>query len=332
MCDVEITNAKIIKNKVIIDGEVDMECVYTALKDDQTVHTLSQTFKFNTFIEIPGAEQDMDVYVDVMVETCDADVSDTDACNISVTIVLKVRARVVEDREVNVITEVIGAETVKTANLDVESLVGEACKQVVVRDAQEPPAEKPDIDKVKEVIIRDITIKDKNVINDKVLVRGTIEFQVLYVALKKDQAVHMIHRKVSFKTFIDVPGARPDDSVEIVVNVEWTNAKMDSCDLVLEAVLEVCARVTETVRRQVVTEVILPEPTPEPTPTPTVEPEVCVPGTTFNYTIARGDTLARLAQRFGTTVQAILAVNPQITDPDSLNVGDVIRIPCVAKG
>lgn len=328
MCDAEITSTKVIKNKVIIEGEVDLECTYTALKDEQTVHTLSRTFKFNTFVEIPGAEQDMDVYVDVMVEACDAEVSDTDACKISVTIVLKVRARVVEDREVNVITEVLGAETVKTANLDVESLVGEECKQVIIRDAKEPPTEKPDIDRIKEVTIRDITIKDKQVINDKVLVRGTVEFQVLYVALKEDQAIHMIHRKASFKTFIDVPGARPDDRVTIDVNVEWVNAKMDGCDLVLEAILEVCARVTETVRRQVVTEVRIPA----PTPTPTVAPEVCVPGTTFNYTIARGDTLARLAQRFGTTVQGILAVNPQITDPNMLNVGDVIKIPCVAKG
>lgn len=329
MCDVEITDTKIIKNKVIIEGEVEMECTYTAMNDEQTVHTLDKTFKFNTFIEVDGAEQGMKVYVDAMVESCELEVADDNACKLSPTIVLQLRARVVEDREVDVITEVKGAEDVTTATLDMESLVGEECKQVVIRDAQEPPSEKPDIDKIREVTVGDVEIKDTQVIKDKVLVKGTVEFQVLYTALNNKQSVHMIHREVPFKTYIDVPGARPDDNVDVDVEVEWANAKMDGCDLVVEAVLNVCARVTETIQQEVVVDVRLPKPTAPPTTAP---PDVCVPGTTFNYTVVKGDTLSKLAQRFGTTVQAILAVNPQIVNPNLINVGDVIKIPCVAKG
>lgn len=328
MCDVEITNTKIIRNKIIIDGEVDMECIYTALKDDQSVYTLENTFKFSDFIEIQGAEQGMEVKVDAMVESCDAEVSEDNACNISPIIVLNIRARVLEDREVEVITEVQGAETLTTATLAIESLVGENSKQIVIRDAKELPAEKPDIDRIKEVTVGDITIKDTDVIQDKVLVRGTIEFQVLYTSMKKDQAVYIIQRKVTFKTFIDVPGARPGDNADIDVNVEWVNAKMDGCDLVIDAVLEVSARVTETVQREIVTDVRLPQ----PTEAPTTEAPVCVPGTTFNYTIQSGDTLSKLAQRYGTTVNAIMAANPEITSPNLLSVGQVIKIPCVAKG
>ncbi|MEW6696783.1 MAG: DUF3794 and LysM peptidoglycan-binding domain-containing protein [Bacillota bacterium] len=328
MCDVDITDTKIIKNKVLIEGEVELECIYTAMKDDQSVHTFHKTFKFNSFIEVAGAEQGMEVHVDAMVESCEVEVAEDNACLLSPTIVLRLRARVTEDREVDVITEVHDAN-VETVTLDMESLVGEACKQVVIRDAKEPPSEKPAIDKVKEVTVGDVVIKDTDVIRDKVLVKGTIEFQVMYTALKPDQAIHMIHRKVAFKTFIDVPGARPSNEVDIDVEVEWANAKMVECDLVLEAVLNVCARVTEIVEREVVVGFT---PRPTPTPTPTVAPGVCVPGTTFNYVIQRGDTLSKLAQRYGTTVQAILAVNPQITNQNLITVGQTIKIPCVAKG
>ncbi|AEG58451.1 DUF3794 and LysM peptidoglycan-binding domain-containing protein [Desulforamulus ruminis] len=328
MCDVEITNVKIIRNKVIIDGEVELECLYTAMKDDQKVHTFENTFNFTDFIEIEGAEQGMIAKVDVMVESCFVEEDEDNACLLSPTIVLNVTARVVENREVSVITEVKGAESLKTATLAMESLVGEECKQVVIRDFKEPPHHKPDVDKVRDIKIGDIVIKDSDVIQDKVLVRGTIEFQVIYTSVKKDQAVHMIHRKVTFKTFIDVPGARPDDNVDFDINVEWTNAKMDGCDLLIEAVLEICARVTETVRREIVTGVSLPE----PTPAPTEEPEACVPGTVFNYTIQQGDTLSKLAQRYGTTVSAIRRANPEITNVNQLTVGQVIKIPCAAKG
>lgn len=333
MCDVEITNTKIIKNKVLIEGEVDMECTYTALNEEQTVHTLERTFKFNTFIEVEGAEQGMEAYVDVMVEACDIEVLETNACKLSPTIVLQLRVRVVEERQVDVITDIEGVD-VETATLDMESLVGEECKQVVIRDAKEPPSEKPDIDKIREVTAGDVVIKDTDIVKDKVLVKGTIEFQVLYTALNNKQSMHMIHRKVPFKTFIDVPGARPDDDVDIDVNVEWANAKLDGCDLVVEAVLNVCAKVTETVERDIVIGFTPRPTTAPPTTAPPTQPPTteCVPGTTFNYTIVKGDSLSKLATRFGTTVQAIMAVNPQITNPNLINVGQTIKIPCEAKG
>ncbi|AEF92975.1 Peptidoglycan-binding lysin domain protein [Desulfotomaculum nigrificans CO-1-SRB] len=327
-CDVEITDTRIIKDKVLFDGKVTLECTYTALKDHKPVHTFERTFKFNDFIEIKGAEKDMDVDVDAMVESCTVEVAEGNACKLDVTIVLNVKVRVSEERDVDVVTDIEGA-TVKTAPLSMESPVGEKCKQVVIRDAAEIPAGKPDVDKVREITARNFTITDVDIVPDKVLVRGKVEFEVMYKSMKPDHAVHMLHRKVHFKTFIDVPGARSGDNVDVDINVEWANAKMDGCDLVIEAVLEVCAKVTETIEREVVIEYTLPKPTAPPTTAP---PGACVPGTTFNYTIVQGDTLNKLAARFGTTVQDILNVNPQITNPNLINVGDVIKIPCVAKG
>lgn len=52
------------------------------------------------------------------------------------------------------------------------------------------------------------------------------------------------------------------------------------------------------------------------------------PSGTAAYTIRAGDTLYLIAQRFNTTVQAILATNPGI-DPERLYTGQVICIPQV---
>ena len=43
--------------------------------------------------------------------------------------------------------------------------------------------------------------------------------------------------------------------------------------------------------------------------------------------IARGDTLSGIARRTGHTVAEILTANPQITDPDRIRAGDVLRLP-----
>lgn len=67
---------------------------------------------------------------------------------------------------------------------------------------------------------------------------------------------------------------------------------------------------------------IPPTPLP-PTPVPTAAPTPVPPRT---YTVVEGDTLAEIAQRFGTTVSALQAANG-IEDPDEIVVGQVLTIP-----
>jgi LysM repeat protein len=48
------------------------------------------------------------------------------------------------------------------------------------------------------------------------------------------------------------------------------------------------------------------------------------------YTVKFNNTLFGIAQRFGVTLQSLLAANPQITDRNRIYVGQVICIPSVA--
>ncbi len=45
------------------------------------------------------------------------------------------------------------------------------------------------------------------------------------------------------------------------------------------------------------------------------------------YTVRRNDTLTKIAQKHGISVRSILAVNPQITNPNLIYSDQVIRIP-----
>ncbi|MDQ6795983.1 MAG: LysM peptidoglycan-binding domain-containing protein, partial [Chloroflexota bacterium] len=49
--------------------------------------------------------------------------------------------------------------------------------------------------------------------------------------------------------------------------------------------------------------------------------------TPMTYTVVARDTLERIAKKYGVTVADILAVNPQITNPNKIAIGDVIVIP-----
>ncbi len=68
-----------------------------------------------------------------------------------------------------------------------------------------------------------------------------------------------------------------------------------------------------------------PTSTPRATDTPSPRPK---PSPTFtSYVVKTGDTLSAIARRFGVTLQAILAANPDITDPRHIRAGQIILIP-----
>ncbi|NMB46740.1 MAG: LysM peptidoglycan-binding domain-containing protein [Firmicutes bacterium] len=62
-----------------------------------------------------------------------------------------------------------------------------------------------------------------------------------------------------------------------------------------------------------------------PTAAPAPAPGICPPNTSA-YTVRAGDTFFTLAQRFGTTVEAIRRANPNV-NPNALQIGQRLCIP-----
>jgi LysM repeat protein len=74
---------------------------------------------------------------------------------------------------------------------------------------------------------------------------------------------------------------------------------------------------------------VVPAPVPSAVPTAAVTPAPTVappPPTQQTYTVQQGDTLAAIAQQFGTTVDALQAANG-IEDPNEIVIGQVLVIP-----
>jgi LysM repeat protein len=60
------------------------------------------------------------------------------------------------------------------------------------------------------------------------------------------------------------------------------------------------------------------------TPPPETAPATTAAGST--YTIEAGDTLQTIADQYGTTVEELLVLNPDV-DPTALQIGQTIRVP-----
>lgn len=306
---------RVLPGKVVVKGVIHKQIFYVTEPIGE-VREISADVPFSVFVEVPGAREGLTVTSDVRIEFIDAKL--VNGNQVRETVVLEVCATVVERLSINVVTAVAGAE-VDVRTLRIQTTVGEACRQVnIMADIR-----LPETDPARKVARVDATIRNltAEVIPNKVIVRGILHKQIYYVSAVNDQ-LREITVEEPFTEFVHVEGAQPGDTVDVRGRVEYVNVEAAMTIPTIHwrqtAVLEVCAKVTET---RDITVVIAVRGIDVPAP-------FCPPGTTFDYVVQRGETLSMIARKFGVTVQAILAVNPQIKDPNIIFTGQTIKIPC----
>ncbi|TDA68552.1 MAG: DUF3794 domain-containing protein [Clostridia bacterium] len=326
--------SEIIPGKVMIEGSLHKQIFYVE-EPTGAVYELSHDEPFRVFVEIPGAEPNMHVQVRVQVETVEHDLlGDTSARQ---TAVLQVTAKVTQETELEIVTEVQGPgievdkELIKVANV-----VGEATRQVNLK--QSVTFDRP-VKKIADVDTRvEINRSKTEILTDKIMVEGTVVKQVYYVGLC-DDAVYEESLTEPFTVFVEVAGARKRMSLDITGRVENVDFRGPTypeniCAIFAGevpgeefnpelfpwqqvAILAVRVVVTESRQLRVVTDVRVAGAAPTP---PAPEPSLRY------YVIQRGDTLWKIAQRYCTTVERLQQLNPGL-DPENLQVGQKIKIP-----
>jgi murein DD-endopeptidase MepM/ murein hydrolase activator NlpD len=68
-------------------------------------------------------------------------------------------------------------------------------------------------------------------------------------------------------------------------------------------------------------------PVPKPRPVAPVSQAVTSATAPSSYTVRSGDTLGKIAERNGTTVSDIMKANPQLENPNSIGVGQQLKMP-----
>lgn len=312
ICSVE---EKVIPGKVIVKGKLHKQ-IYYVVEPSGEVKEMSANVPFTVFVPVDGAVEGASITTDIQIEYIDSELVTRNSRKfVRETIVLRVTAKVIERLTINIVTAVLGAE-VETRILKVESAIGAARRQVnILADIITPTA-------ARKAARVDAELRDLEgeAIPNKVIVKGTLHKQIYYVSAVDDQ-LRELSVDEPFTEFIPIEGAQKGDVVDVSGRIEYVNVEAKAATPTTNwrqtAVLEIRAKVTETEEITVVTAV-----------RGVVVPPVCPPGETFDYVIQKGDTLFSVARKFRVTVQAILAVNPEITDPNRIFVGQTIKVPC----
>jgi len=225
----------VITDKVIIQGTLHKQIFFVG--EDNVEYHQAEDVLFSLFVDIPGAEEGMNVQVHPQIEHITANL--TSPTNLHQRVIIDFFVKVTETQQLNLtlgegplmkLDRVIGEDVVQTMKVNDITL------------------ERPAI-KVKDI---DVTLRDVQgtVISNKVVVQGTIHKQIFYVGT--DDVEYHQGEDVSFSTFVDIPGAAPGMDVNIEGVVEHVKAELlNQTTLHQKVVVELAVKVTEEVQTNV---------------------------------------------------------------------------------
>lgn len=253
---VKIKKVEVIKDKVIIEGHLNLQIVYAADCPDQPVHHTHVRLDFTQFVEIPGAEPGMTAWAKVKVEDIQGKAKGDYSRTFDITAVIFILVKVTTLAEISLmVTPPAGVQAV-TEHLRIEEVIAEGSTQAMVSGRFRVPKEKPPVEKVLDVDAS-VAITDKKVIQDKVIVEGDITLQIIYVAALATQPVHHMHQTLHFTQFIEVFGAEPGMNVTVDENITHTSFDMINPHTVgVEVIMDLTAKVTEPRELDVVVDLV----------------------------------------------------------------------------
>ncbi len=324
----EICSVRVLTDQVLVEGQVQLQMLYVALLPEQPVHRLNLSFSFSDFVEVPGARNWMKVRHYLYLEHLDLDPCGCE--NLTASLVFKLTAYAVQRQKLQLVTDIVGCNyEPQLVQLRIDSLVGEGSNQIILKDSFCPPDPRPPVEKVLDSRLSQIKIISQKIIPGKIIVKGQATVALIYAALGCEQAVHTLERQMSFHAFIEVAEAREDLRVEILPESEYITARPENCCVQIETVLKFSARVYQTMERSVIS-CLLPQEEEESEEDTDNMP--CQIGEYLTYVVQAGDTLYSIGLPYGAGVEDMIAANPQLSDPDRLEVGMSLYIPCIAKG
>jgi len=307
-CSSSIANkeVRISAGRVNISGDLLLTTLYRGDNEERLIEFVEHEIPFSSFIEVNGAQDDM--FADVSLQVLDEYVqsqADNDGedrqleVEITIGALMKVYAseafEVLEDAYL--INKTLDFNKVK---LKYPRLVCRNRNQAPIKEVVQLPQGSPDmlqIFRVKGVP----HIDDVKIADDKAIVEGVINTDILYVAESDETPLFSFSTVIPYRQVIDVKGASADMQVSVDISVDHSSFNMLSGhETELRFQLSFMANVTEEQEVHVINHISFED----------MDLEALDKMASMTvYIVQKSDTLWTIAKRYNTAIDELISVN-----------------------
>lgn len=322
--NVTVTNkdVRLSNGRATITGEIFMTTLYRADSDDSMIEFIESEIPFNGVVEAPNAREDM--YADISLHVQDQYIqvrpdSDGEDRVIEAEISIGAKLKVHSAEKIEILEDAYCINqqlNISKTPIKYPRLVCRNRNQTTIKEIVQIDAHCPDILQIFHVKGH-AKLDDVKVIDDKVIVEGIINSDVLYVAESDDTPLYSLQTTLPYRQIIETKDAKAGMKVGVDISVDHVTFNMLSGrEIELRFLLSFHVHVIEEKEMSIITDIEFLE----------MDKDMLNKVASMTvYVVQKGDTLWKIAKKFNTEIDELLSVN-EIEDPNKIYPGQKLLI------
>ncbi|MDR1914026.1 MAG: DUF3794 domain-containing protein [Clostridiales bacterium] len=323
-CAVQIANkdVRIAAGRVNISGELLVSTLFKGDSDENLVEFIENEIPFNGSVDVSGARDDM--YADVTLNVQDQYVqvrpdADGEDRIIDIEAVVGAILKVYSSDSIEILADAYS--TGENLNIEKESvtyptLVCRNRNQTTIKEIIQLDNNSPDILQIFRVK-GNIQLDDVKIIEDKTIVEGIIEANVLYLAESDETPLYSFQAVIPYRQVIETKGSTSDMKVNLEIGIDHIAFNMLSRrEVEARFLLSFNTQIVEEKTVDIINDIEFNE----------LDPSVIENMASVTvYVVQQGDSLWKIAKKYNTSIDELLSVN-DMENPGKINAGQKLLI------
>ena len=320
-CDVNIhkKDVKIMEENVSVEAYVLINLLYRA-KESKELVCIEEEVVVSKEIELNNVNPTMDSYTSFKVDAMELNFKEDDLGEnriVDIEALIKSNTKVINKEEMDIIEDAYSPSSIMKMNkkdYELNVMHGHSNNDSIVKGSIEIGSNRP---KASNVIMcsGEVCITDKKIVEDKVIVDGVLNAEVLYATTDEEKNIYSVIEEIPFSSSVDIPGCKIDMQCVAKAFIESVEASVEANTIAVKAVVQTYSRVNYITHKEFLVDII-----PIEGELPKKKASLTI------YVIQQGDTLWKIAKKYATTVDDLIKLNT-IEDSDAIKAGDKLIIP-----
>ena len=320
--DISNQDVRVSNGKVTVTGELVITILYKGDSDDSVIEFLENEVPFNGVIDIQEVREDM--FANVLLNLQDKYIqvkqdSDGEDRVIDIEVSLGAIVRVNTQESVEVLEDAYCINkklSMERSNISYPKLICRNKNQSNIKEIIQLDNNSPDILQIFRGKGKS-HLDDVKVVNDKVIVEGVIETDILYVAESDDTPLYSYKTMIPYRQVIETRGSLPNMDVKVDVIIDHILFNMLSGkEIEIRFVISFNTNVFKNEEKSMIVDINFED----------LEQSIIdnIPSIAV-YIVQNEDTLWKIAKKYNTSIDDILSVN-ELEDVEKVYPGQKLLI------
>jgi hypothetical protein len=214
-----VLNTEIDGEDILLKGVIQHKILYVKDRSEQNMHALNMCIDFEHVVKNSSIDEDMDVKAKCHIEHIESRI--VNGRKINVRTILRIKTKTTKEKEHHFVSDIEDREDVQILrdSVNIRKHLGSSKDIYGIKESFEVPKGDP---LILEILRNDVKLTnlDYKAADNKVVLKGDVNIQTLYLGDDKDSSINLIEHEATFNQTFDLLGAEESADIWADCNIQ----------------------------------------------------------------------------------------------------------------